>query len=182
MKSQLLTTLIAATTLLSATILPASAETLIRPVDKLQTPRIKVPIIVKPIKCPNPAAHSINFQIVRKTSQFRGRVWITGVVKNAGLANYESSPNQQGMYLYEGSKLVAKRNFQNLTPGQEVSISYYRNWNASSPSEGEFPPNYKLMIGYDPDISMDGNPKNDDCNGGDNQITRSGSGVNALFR
>ncbi|MDJ0737591.1 MAG: hypothetical protein QNJ47_26615 [Nostocaceae cyanobacterium] len=182
MKSLLLTTLITVTTLLSSVVLPASADTLLRPSEKLQTPRIKIPIVVKPIKCPNPAAHRIDFKIVRRTSQFRGRVRITGVVKNVGLANYESRPNQQGIYLYQGSKLVAKRNFQNLTPGQEVKISYYRNWNASSPSEGEFPPSYTLRILYDPDITLDSNPNNDDCNGGNNQKTRSGSSINDLFR
>ena len=52
MKSLLLTTLITVTTLLSSVVLPASADTLLRPSEKLQTPRIKIPIVVKPIKCP----------------------------------------------------------------------------------------------------------------------------------
>lgn len=131
--------------------------------------------------CTDPAARSIDFRIVRRTSQFTGRVEITGTIKNIGKAAYETRPNQQSVHLYEGSTLVKQQAFGNLSPGQTVTIRYQRNWNSSSPAEGEFPPTYKLLIVYDPDIFIDGNPKNEDCVSANNTKERSGSDINALF-
>ena len=131
--------------------------------------------------CPDPAAHRIDFSIVQRTSQFAGRVKIVGVVKNVGQAAYESGPNQQDMYIYENNRLVARQPFHNLAPGQEVTVQHERAWNSSSPAEGEFPPAYKLAVSYDPDIYIDGNPKNNDCRSANNQKERSGADINALF-
>jgi len=156
-----------------------------------ETPQPKPPVHVdkiKPIlKCPDPAVEKIDFTIISRTSKFSGRVRISGVVKNIGLEPYISGPNQQAVYLYEGpmggtARLVAQKKFQNLNPGQQVIVTYERNWDAASPSEGEFPPSYKVIIAYDPDIRLDGNPKNDDCNINNNQKERSGADINALFK
>jgi hypothetical protein len=159
--------------------LPASGNL---PITQVPTPQLRRPIPIQARQCPNPAAHRIDFRILNRTSQFRGQVQITGVVKNLGNAAYISNPNQQSIHLYEGSRLVTQKPFQNLTPGQEVTVTYTRSWDASSPSEGEFPPTYKLLIVYDPDIRLDGNPRNDDCNAANNQKQRSGADINALFR
>ncbi|VAX09139.1 hypothetical protein MNBD_GAMMA26-2304 [hydrothermal vent metagenome] len=134
--------------------------------------------------CPDPAARSIQFSIVSR-SGFDGRVKITGKIKNMGTA-YRSNPNQQSLQLFEvpaggRAKLVATRNFQNLNPGQETTVSWTRNWHSSSPAEGEFPPSYKINIIYAPDIRLDSNPDNDDCRN-NNTKTVSGTGINALFR
>lgn len=166
------------------------AETPLQPKDQLKSPIDDKAKQIKPIpikKCPDPAVQRIDFSIVSRTSQFSGKVRITGVVKNIGMESYISGPNQQEVFLYEGpmggtSKLVARKKFQNLNPGQEVTVTYERQWDASSPSEGEFPPSYKVIIVYDPDIRLDGNPKNDDCNMNNNQKERSGTEINALFR
>lgn len=152
------------------------------PAPKVQPTPIKPPIKMPPNVCPDPAAQRIDFGILSKSSQFQGRVRVTGIVKNVGIGAYESSPTQQNMLLYEDTRVVANQPFHNLTPGQEVRVTYDRNWNASSPSEGEFPPTYKLLVVYDPDIKLDSNPKNDDCNGGNNRLERSGSGINDLFK
>jgi hypothetical protein len=139
--------------------------------------------------CPDPAAHEIRFQIVRRDSQFNGRVRITAIVKNVGGKAFASGPNQAAAHLYQmpagatsGGTLVAQRNFQNLAPGATISVSYERDWRSSSPNEGEFPPTYRLLISYDPDIYMDDNKDNDDCNQNNNKKDRSGSGINDLFR
>lgn len=170
---------------------PAYAETPLQPKEPLKSPVDKEKLEkIKPIpasKCPDPAVQRIDFAIVSKTSQFSGKVRITGVVKNVGLEPYISGPNQQEILLYEGpmgatSRVVARKKFQNLNPGQEVTVVYERNWNSASPSEGEFPPSYKVIIVYDPDIRMDSNPKNDDCNMNNNQKERSGADINALFK
>ncbi|MBF0207449.1 MAG: hypothetical protein HQK53_11225 [Oligoflexia bacterium] len=129
----------------------------------------------------DPAVTKINFSIIRKYSQFRGKVQIAATIQNIGTIGYVSAPNQQSILLYEGDRLVARKKFQNLRPREMVTISYQRDWNASSPNEGEFPPMYKAMIIYDPDILMDNNKLNDDCNARNNQLSRSGMDINRLF-
>jgi hypothetical protein len=136
---------------------------------------------------PDPAAHRIQFAIQDQTTAFRGTVKITGVVKNIGQSLFDSNPGQQIALLYEmqlgGTPvLVAQKAFEDLAPGETLKLSYSRDWDASSPGEGEFPPIYRLVISYDPDIYLDGNPFNDDINLSNNQRDRSGSGINALFR
>ena len=145
------------------------------------------PPVLPPAQCPDPAAHELGFSIVSRTSQFAGRVRIVGTARNVGAAPYESGPNQQSLQLYESipggtPRMVAQQAFQNLAPGAEVSVRYERDWNSSSPAEGEFPPSYKLMVVYDPDIRLDSNTKNDDCNNANNSKERNGSEINALFR
>ncbi|MCK5221277.1 MAG: hypothetical protein KAR14_06845 [Candidatus Aminicenantes bacterium] len=130
--------------------------------------------------CPDPAAHKINFTLLQQTATFTGRVQITGVVKNVGLKEFKGGGGMA--YLYEGSTLRKTKVFSNLLPGGTISLSYIRTWYAASPSEGEFPPTYKLVILYDPDILLDGNKDNDDCTLNNNKLTRSGSGINDLLR
>jgi hypothetical protein len=182
-KATLTPTVIGQTGIQAAPIKPAT------PVEGVGTsPAVKNPALQRPGirlpagQCPDPAAQRIDFRIVSRTSQFAGSVEIVGVVKNLGGGAYESQPNQQMMHLYEDARLVKHQAFHNLAPGQEVTIRYTRSWNSASPAEGEFPPTYKLVIVYDPDITKDGNPKNDDCVWANNTRTRSGTGINALFR
>lgn len=153
--------------------------------------------VVKPIKpigrvvglaCPDPAAIRIDFQIVRKYDQFKGRIRITGVVKNIGSKDFRSLPGQRqaSAHLYEGIPggsftLRAQKPFADLNRGAEIRVTYERNWNISSPSEGEFPPTYRLLIVYDPDIRMDDTKDNDDCNNRNNKKERSGADIRSLF-
>lgn len=76
---------------------------------------------------------------------------------------------------------MARREFTSLASGATTTVHFQRAWDASSPAEGEFPPTYKLVISYDPDIFIDGNPKNDDCTQRNNQLVRSGQAINELF-
>jgi len=157
----------------------------IKPVDRFIKPGSR--------PCPDPAAYAIRFQIVRRDSQFKGRIRITGIVKNVGGKAFVSNPRQAGVYLYElpagvppasatTGRVVAQRQIANLAPGATISLSYERNWNSSSPSEGEFPNSYRLLITYDPDIYMDANKQNDDCNQGNNKKNRSGTEINDMLR
>ena len=134
--------------------------------------------------CPDPAAVSINFEIVDRVG-FEATARITGVVKNVG-GLYDSDEGQQSINLYEKplggtSRLVATTNFTDVGAGDSVTVMWERAWNASSPAEGEFPPTYVLTISYDPDISIDGKSTNDDCGLANNEIERSGSFINDLF-
>jgi hypothetical protein len=129
----------------------------------------------------DPAVERIDFNVVRRTDRFKALIRVTGVVRNIGDLPYESSPTQQSLHLYEDRRLVQTVAFQNLAPGQEIVIHYERDWDASSPAEGEFPPAYKVIIGYDPDILLDANPNNDDSVQNNNQKERSGSDLNGLI-
>lgn len=149
--------------------------------DRQQIKEPKANVIKAVKRCPDLSATSIDFSIVSKTSQFEGTVRITGVIKNVGNKAYTSSPHQQSIMLYEGTQMVAQKPFQNLAVGQQETITFERKWNASSPSEGEFPPEYKLTISFDPDITLDSNPDNDECNSANNRKSRSGAGINRLF-
>jgi len=130
--------------------------------------------------CPDPAAYKINFILLEKTATFTGRVQITGVVKNIGAKEFKGGGGTA--YLYEDSALRKTKAFSSLLPGEKISLSYVRTWYASSTSEGEFPPKYKLVIQYDIDILRDGNKNNDDCNIKNNELERSGRGINDLLR
>ncbi|MCS7021256.1 MAG: hypothetical protein NZU63_05450 [Gemmataceae bacterium] len=79
-------------------------------------------------------------------------------------------------------RLVARLPFERLNQGQELRVRVIRTWDASSPAEGEFPPSYRLVIAYDPDIRLDGNPHNDDVDLHNNTLERSGDAINRLFR
>jgi len=146
-----------------------------------------------PRDCPDPAAVEIRFDIVRRYSQFNGRIRITGVVKNIGTKAFIAGPNQAKAYLYQlpagvpcpnatGGTIVAQREIRNLAPGATLAVSWERDWNSSSPSEGEFPNCYRLLITYDPDIYMDASKDNDDCNQNNNKKERSGTEINDMLR
>ncbi|URR36226.1 hypothetical protein NBE99_03590 [Thermosynechococcus sp. HN-54] len=168
---------------------PLEAQPTITPRNIELTPRHPIIPNLRPpqVLCPDPAVQAVNFSLMNRTTPFEGRVRITGIVRNRGTSTYQSGVNQQMVYLYEQmlggrARLVAQQPFQNLGVGQEVTVMFERPWNISSPAEGEFPPNYVLEIGYDPDIRIDGNPHNDDCRLGNNRLQRSGAEIRALFR
>ncbi|GEM_PF-996191 len=134
------------------------------------------------------AASSIEFSVV-KTDDFKGVATIKGIVKNVG-DNFSSGDGQQTIYLYERSlgtpstqpgTIVAQKAFTTLSAGQTLEVSFSRNWNSGSPAEGEFPPEYILLISYDPDLYIDSNLNNDDTDHGNDEILVSGSEINALF-
>ena len=131
----------------------------------------------------DPAVVSLDFSILRRRGQHRGRVRISGVVKNVGSKPFlnKGRPGAAGIQLYQGNRLVRNVTMRDLAPGETQRIHYDRNWNSSSPSEGEFPPSFKLLITYDPDITMDSNEDNDDSNMNNNRIQKSGSEINDLF-
>lgn len=165
--------------------------------------QVKIPLKLKPViklnkipdglklppkdslrKAIDPAAVSVSFSLNRRIDDFKAMITIAGIVTNIGKDNYNSNPGQQVILLYEDMggtpKLVATKAFQNLTKGKSVKIGFTREWNKSSPAEGEFPPNYTLVISYDPDIYLDNNPDNNDINSKNNRLVKSSAEVNAM--
>lgn len=148
-------------------------------------PRIRKPGL-KPIKpgalqktCINPAIVKLQVQLVRRDSRhrFQGRIRLTARLKNIGNADYVTRPNQQTVQLYYGRRMLKNQPFGNLRKGETKTIAVELPWNAA----GEFQGNLKAMIVYDPDIRMDGNPRNDDCKMSDNSKTIPPATANALF-
>lgn len=142
-------------------------------------PKINPNLLQK--NCPDLGAVELR---VQKTSggQYSGVIRITGVVKNVGKQHFVSRAGQAYATLYEvtltgRATVKARRQITNLAAGRSFSFGFSKNWSTSN----EFPPEYKLVISYDPDIKTDGNPKNDDCNGANNKITRSGYDIHKIF-
>lgn len=145
------------------------------------------------LACPDPAVVDLKFSIVRRHTQFRGRIRVTAVIKNVGKKPFLSGPNQAKAYLYQlpsglppntpqQGTIVAQRAITNLPAGASFQLTYEREWNSSSPNEGEFPNSYRCMILYDPDIRMDANKNNDDCNNKNNRKERSGTDINDMLK
>ena len=119
---------------------------------------------------------------------FAGTATITAKVTNIGPNNYVSGENQQGIILYESAygnptayTEVANMPFQNLAAGATITVSYTRNWDISSPSEGEFAPYYRAIISKDPDIYIDGNDQNNDTNITNDELVENGHQINQMF-
>ena len=135
------------------------------------------PELFEQLNCPNPSAISLDVEVLTKSGS-SGTIRLTGVVRNIGLQPFLSSTGQQSVQLYDStSTLLAQVNFTNLTPGQAVTLTYETTWSSSN----EFPPTYQLLISYDPDILLDANPDNDDCDATDNTVSLTGTQVNDAF-
>lgn len=145
------------------------------------------PKIIKDIKaagCPDLAVVDIKFSIVQRYSTFRGKVRISGVVKNIGKADYISRPGSQMIVLDAGDAAHPLKTvpFTNLKMGQSITISYETDWDSASPNEGEFPPTFRVYLSFDPDISMDSLKTNDDCNPSNNHMSKSGVDINKMLK
>jgi len=128
---------------------------------------------------PDPRAKSIEYSLVNLIDSNTADILIKGTVDNIGLSNYSSSAGQQSIELWEDNTMVASEAFINLDVGEEITVQYQRTWMLTG---AEFPPeHYKLIISYDPDITDDGNPNNDDCRVSNNIIIRSVAGIATLF-
>ncbi|MCB9853447.1 MAG: hypothetical protein H6819_10160 [Phycisphaerales bacterium] len=131
---------------------------------------------------PNPAVISIDFNLVSRDTDSTGTVEIVGTVENLGSGTFDSAAGQQAVQIWAGPSLtslnmLASQPFEDLAPGAQVSVSYELEWNTSN----EFPPIYRVILSYDPDIYIDGNDDNDDCATSDNALQRDGSEINDLF-
>jgi hypothetical protein len=130
---------------------------------------------------PNPAVDRIDLTLESRNGT-TGDVRIEGVVENKGGGTFDSSAGQQSVQLYEvlgtAFNLKAMQEFEDLAPGATVTVSYLiEDWSTAS----EFPPDYRVIITYDPDIFDDANENNDDCTLLDNTLDKTASEINALF-
>jgi hypothetical protein len=129
------------------------------------------------------AVQPVNFRIVKRASKYSGDIEITGIVRNIGSRPYKSivSGSTPVVKIYReqvgtSSRALATIPITELDAGKAIKVSYIRGWDASSPSEGEFPPNYRVAIEYGSKLNA-----RLDCNASNNQVTRNGEDINALF-
>ena len=73
-------------------------------------------------------------------------------VTNVGGADYVSEPQQQTVNVSVDNQPPNQYVFQNLRAGETQTWEFPR-----------FPGSYRAVINFDPDILIDGNPRNDDC-------------------
>ncbi|MBI4381335.1 MAG: hypothetical protein HY574_09110 [candidate division NC10 bacterium] len=136
-------------------------------------------------ECRDPKAMGLKFAVISKDPKWpatQGKIRITGAVKNVGNAVFESDPRQASAQLLEErpgarAEMKAQQNIARLNPGQSINLNYERAWNTAT----EFPPKYILMIVYDPDIYIDANKKNDDCNRNNNRAELTGQTINSAW-
>jgi hypothetical protein len=165
---------------------PAEAQV---PTVKIPGPAIKPtirPVVPVVKECRDPSADSLTFQILShdKAHKTRGRIRVTGVVKNIGNAAFESDPRQAQALLSEipaeggAGTIKAQRAIASLAPGASFTLRFERDWDTAR----EFPPKFTLLVTYDPDIYMDANKKNDDCNQNNNRRELTGEQINRTWR
>jgi len=131
-------------------------------------------------------ATSIEFNVENVTPNFTADAIITATITNIGEA-FSTNENQIIIELLErplGAAVGTVVDFARpiaIAPNGQLTLSFTRPWNASSPAEGEFPPEYILDIAYDPDFGIDANLNNDDFNFDNNRIIVSGAEINELI-
>jgi CARDB len=137
----------------------------------------KVAIVQKTSCSFDLAAQKLEFTYFGPQNVNRRQVRVTGVIRNVGTTNFQPPASAK---IYITTSLLSTTPLPNLAPGQEVKVMYDTTWDSSSPSEGEFPPNYTLQIDYP--ISRDigsshGGIPSADCNNKNNRVERNISDV-----
>jgi hypothetical protein len=152
--------------------------------------------------CPDPAVVRIDFSLVSKRGPFQGRVKIEGVVRNVGPSAYFAAPMNPVLELYENGRLISQAPFGGiygrhteclgpkvlpqfdcfrvLSPGQESSVVYERDWDALGVTPGTgFPVTYQVRIKYAGNVH--GWLSTEDCDPSNNVMERNGADINKLF-
>jgi len=146
--------------------------------ELLPKPKFPIPLAKE---CRDPAADSLTFQVLSRDRAHptQGRIRLTGMVKNVGNVAFESDPRQASAQLTEQSPggrpaIRAQQNIANLAPNATITLTHELAWDTAR----EFPPTFTLLLSYDPDIYLDANKKNDDCNQNNNRKELTGEQIN----
>lgn len=122
------------------------------------------PTVVVSAGCENPAVVSLD---VTTTPLAGGSVKVTvkAVVKNIGGSAYLSNPGQQALNIYKNGTLLCSQPFEYLAKGASFGKTCEFTVKKLTAAQTF---SIKAIIAYDPDILLDANPNNDDCNNADN--------------
>lgn len=133
-------------------------------------PGVRVPSLVSNT-CPDlviQGLHVINMQYNNGQYAFG----VAGVVRNIGSADYVSRPNQQSVNFTAAGSIRSLR-FGNVSRGGSVRAgAVFR------VPGGEFTPDIIASLSFDPDINVDKNTANDECNTRNNRAVLSRSVIN----
>ena len=97
---------------------------------------------------------------------------VAGVVRNIGSADYVSRPNQQSVN-FSGAGPQRSLRFGNVPKGGSVETGA-----VFGVPGGEFTPDIIATLSFDPDIRMDKNTGNDECNTRNNRAVLSRLSIN----
>lgn len=114
--------------------------------------------------------HIVNMQY--NNSRHRYAFGVAGVVRNIGSADYVSRPNQQSVH-FSGAGPERSLRFGNVPRGGSI-----RTGAVFGVPGGEFTPDIIATLSFDPDIRMDKNTRNDECNTRNNRAVLSRSVIN----
>ena len=130
-----------------------------------KNPGVRAPLL-RPRTCPDlviQGLHVINMQYNNGQYAFG----VAGVVRNIGSADYVSRSNQQSV-VFSGVGPARSLPFGNVRKGGSVQTgAVFR------VPGGEFTPDITATLSFDPDIRMDKNTGNDECNTRNNKATLS---------
>ncbi len=135
-----------------------------------KSPGIRAPLL-RPRTCPDlviQGLHVVNMQHNNGQYVFG----VAGVVRNVGSTNYSSRPNQQSV-IFSGVGPVRSLRFGNVPRGGSIQTG-----TVFSVPGGEFTPDITAALSFDPDIRMDKNTGNDECNTRNNKAVLSRSVIN----
>lgn len=158
------------------------APALKKPVEKI---KIKPGMMQAIRPCPGPDPAVIKLNIVKSATANKGILNITTIVKNIGLQDFVSGSGQQSVRIQAYNKAVsgpsayeqlAKRDFTRLNKGASLTttarheLNFFIEWGHRTAHTGECQCERDIIaaISLDPDIYMDANKQNDDCNQGNN--------------
>jgi hypothetical protein len=125
---------------------------------------------------PDLVPEKIQLELISRTTPHRGRVRITGIVRNVGSKTFISNaalPNRSYVALQEWTsrkRLVGQQYFQDLRPGQDVKVVFEKDWDTRSSA---LPSKYVLMIAANADYGCQPHPFD--------SLQRSSTDINALF-
>lgn len=139
-------------------------------------------VVCHPSECDYDLAADIKCELISKRNNFNGKVKITGTVKNIGKKAWRCSATQAKVLLEEKApgarpRVLKSKALTVLNINQTITLEYSLDWSTST----EFPPDYTIRIDLDPDILMDENPENDDCNSENNYKELKATEINSLF-
>jgi hypothetical protein len=159
-------------------------QTIKKPLKKMK--KIEAGPMLQVIKpCPGPDPAVIRLNIAKSASAGKGILNITATVKNIGSQDFVSGAGQQSVLIQSYNKAVSgpsayerlkKRGFTRLNKGSSLTVparhelNLFIEWGHRTAHSGECQCERDIIasISLDPDIYMDANTQNDDCNQGNN--------------
>lgn len=135
--------------------------------------------------CPDLMINGVEVQMLSRDPKGEYFFRLVATVENRGGGDYRSSAGQQVVELHQVSNTGASRRirdwaFGSIASGAEGFDATYDvlHWR----TDQKFPPAYRFMIVFDPDILIDGNTANDDCTVKNNFTTITGAEINSIIR